>query len=100
MDAALEAALTTSRALVGIAARSMSHLDDVTLSQYRALVVLAAHGPLRSGDLADHLGVHPSTLTRLVDRLAAKRLVSRSHPSSRREVVVALEPPVCVSSTT
>ena len=41
--AATEALLLASRALVGVAARSLAGIDDVTLSQYRALVVLTTN---------------------------------------------------------
>jgi DNA-binding MarR family transcriptional regulator len=92
LDRATDAALGASRALVAISARSVAALDDVTLPQYRALVVLASVGPSSSGDLAAQLSVHPSTVTRLVDRLVAKRLVARSTPADRREVTVTIAP--------
>ena len=85
-----DAALVASRALVAIAARSMSEIGDLTLPQFRALVVLASHGPTTSSDLAAALSVHASTITRMVDRLAAKGYVTRSTPGDRREVVVAV----------
>jgi DNA-binding MarR family transcriptional regulator len=67
--------------------------QDVTLPQYRALVVLTSRGPQRPSELAEALGVHPSTITRLCDRLSAKRLVQRAEsPRSRREVVIELSP--------
>jgi DNA-binding MarR family transcriptional regulator len=64
--------------LVGVAARSLGELpDDVTLPQFRALVVLS-DGELRPmGELAEELALHPSTATRLVDRLVDRRLVRR-----------------------
>lgn len=86
--AAAEAALVASRALVAVSARSMQALDDVTLPQFRALVILASRGPITSSDLAAALHVHASSVTRLVDRLAAKGLVQRTVPGDRREVVV------------
>ena len=91
-DELTEAVLTASRALVGVAARSLSAAtDDVTLPQYRALVVLAARGPRRVGDLAESLGVHPSTATRLCDRLVDRRLVRRAiDRTNRRETTIAL----------
>ncbi len=89
-----EAVLTASRALVGVAARSLAAAaDDVTLPQYRALVVLAARGPQRVGDLAEALGVHPSTATRLCDRLVDRQLVRRAvDRTNRRETTIALSP--------
>jgi DNA-binding MarR family transcriptional regulator len=92
VDAVTDALLSASRALVAVAARSIAAFaDDVTLPQYRALVVLASRGPQNMGALATELGVHPSTATRLVDRLVARRLVQRAPaPDSRREVVLSL----------
>src|SRR5689334_2865584 len=56
---------------------------------YRILVVLCANGPMRSGDLAERLGVHQSTLTRTADRLVAGEWVRRkTRRESRREVLV------------
>lgn len=87
-----EAALVASRALIGIAVRSLDRLDDLTIPQFRALVVLASRGPTSSSELAAALGVHPSTVTRLVDRLVAKGFVQRSTPADRREVLVSVTP--------
>jgi DNA-binding MarR family transcriptional regulator len=91
-DELVDAVLRASRVLVSVAARSLAAIDDdVTLPQYRALVVLASRGPRRPSELAELLGVHPSTITRLCDRLAAKRLVRRTGSAvNRREVVVEL----------
>jgi DNA-binding MarR family transcriptional regulator len=89
---ATDAVLVASRALVGVAARSLAETEDtVTLVQYRALVLLAARGSMNVGSLADALNVHQSTATRLCDRLVTRGLVDRD-PSeqSRREVVVSL----------
>ncbi len=87
-----DAVLVASRALVGVAARSLAETEDtVTLVQYRALVLLAARGEMNVGTLAEALAVHQSTATRLCDRLVKRGLVERSAaPQSRREVVVSL----------
>ena len=84
--------LTASRALVGVAARSLAVVDsEVTLPQYRALVVLASRGPRLVGELAEALGIHPSTATRLCDRLVAKKLVTRAPGrDNRRETTISL----------
>jgi DNA-binding MarR family transcriptional regulator len=86
--------LTASRALMGIAVRSIAAVeDDVTLVQYRALVLLTSRGDLNVSDLAEALGVHPSTATRLCDRLVAKDLVARATSvESRREIVLTVAP--------
>ncbi|MEO8693577.1 MAG: MarR family transcriptional regulator [Acidimicrobiales bacterium] len=92
LEAVTEAVLNASRALIGVAARSIAESsDDVTLPQYRALFVLSSRGPQTVGSLAESLSVHPSTATRLCDRLVAKKLVlRRSTPENRREVSVSL----------
>lgn len=86
--------LQASRSLVAIAARSLADVqDDVTLPQYRAIVVLCARGPIAMGELADALACSASTATRLCDRLVAKDLVERSpREDNRREVVVQSAP--------
>jgi DNA-binding MarR family transcriptional regulator len=90
----VDAVLRASRVLLAVAVRSLAEVDDdVTLPQYRALVVLASRGPQRPTELADALAVHPSTVTRLCDRLVAKRLVHRGEsPTNRREVSIRLTP--------
>jgi DNA-binding MarR family transcriptional regulator len=90
----LDAVLAASRALVAVAAHSLSGLaEDVTLVQYRVLVELAARGPQHVASLAAVLGVDPSTATRMCDRLVRKGLVSRRRASTdRRTVRVSLAP--------
>jgi DNA-binding MarR family transcriptional regulator len=79
---------------VGVAARSLAATEDiVSLVQYRALVLLASRGDLNVGTLAEGLGVHQSTATRLCDRLVTKGLIDRAtSATSRREVLVTLSP--------
>jgi DNA-binding MarR family transcriptional regulator len=90
-----DAVLYASRVLVAVAARSLAGVaDQVTLPQYRALVVLAAKGPQSLRELAEVLDVHTSTATRMCDRLVRKRLVRRRQSrQDRREVVLDLTPP-------
>lgn len=67
--------------------------DTITLVQYRALVLLASRGDMNVGVLAEGLGVHQSTATRLCDRLVTKGLIDRATSAeSRREVLVRLTP--------
>ena len=92
VDDVVDGVLRSSRVLVSIAARSLAGVaDKVTVPQYRALVVLASRGPQNAGALAEVLGVHSSTLTRLCDRLVHKGLITRREsPINRREVLVRL----------
>lgn len=87
-EAAVQALMLASRAFVGLAARSLAGVDgDVTLSQFRTLVVLAVRGPQRSVDIAEELRVNPSTGTRMCDRLIRKGLVRRMRSTTDRRVV-------------
>lgn len=85
-DATMDAVLAASRVLIAVAARSVSAADeDVTLPQYRTLVVLSYKGPQRTIDLAEELGVMSSTATRMIDRLVRRKLVHRTaHPEDGR----------------
>lgn len=78
IDAALDAIVAGSRVLVAISTRSLeATAHDVTLAQCRALATLGQLGPLSLGSLATALGVHPSTATRMCDRLIEKGFVQR-----------------------
>jgi DNA-binding MarR family transcriptional regulator len=90
-DDLVDALLAASRALVAVAARSLADAGDITLPQYRALIVLATRPGITVGDLAAALDVHPSTATRLCDRLVAKKLVRRAQsPEDRRSIRLEL----------
>ena len=93
-DDLVDTVLAASRALVAVAARSLAAAgDEVTLPQYRALVVLAASGPQGTADLAAALAVNPPTATRMCDRLVRKGLVRRHRQAGdRRTVRIALTP--------
>lgn len=92
VDAVTRAALTASRVLVGVSARSLAAVEDrVTLPQFRLLVVLSAHGATKLVALADLLRVNPSTAMRMVDRLIAAGLADRQiNPDNRRETLLGL----------
>jgi DNA-binding MarR family transcriptional regulator len=66
---------------------------DITVSQGYSVMALPRDGVVGMGALGEALGVAPSTATRMVDQLVAKRLVERrSAPEDRRAVRVALTP--------
>jgi DNA-binding MarR family transcriptional regulator len=94
IDAVTDAVLLASRALMGVVVRSLAIVeDDVTLVQYRALVVLASRGKQGGSELADALGVQPSTATRLCDRLVAKGFIRRATSrQSGREIALTVTP--------
>lgn len=83
--------MRASRALVAVAARSLADLGDVTLSQYRALILVSARPGIGVSELATSVGVHPTTATRLTDRLVRKGLVLRAGaPQDRRVTTLRL----------
>ncbi len=88
----VDAVLTASRVLVAIAARSLADAgEEVTLTQYRALVVLASRGPQSVAALAEAVAVTPPTASRLCDRLVRKGLVRRrADRRDRRQVRIGL----------
>lgn len=88
----IDAFISASRALVAVAVRSLADVaEQVTLTQYRTLVVLASRGPQRLTELAQAVGVTPATATRMCDRLLVKRLiVRRTERGDRRNVRISL----------
>lgn len=91
-DELVDAVMTTSRTLLAVVVRSLAAVDeDVTLPQYRALVVLGQRGRMRPAELAAALAVTPPTCTRMCGRLEAKGLAVRERPADdRRAVAVSL----------
>ena len=90
LDEIINGILTASRVLVGVSARSLADIG-VTPAQFRTLVVLSSRGNSRMVELAERLGVGPSTALRSVDRLESAGLVERTPATrDRREVVVGL----------
>jgi DNA-binding MarR family transcriptional regulator len=66
---------------------------SVTMAQMRVLMLLSAVGEARMSDLAHQLGISPSTLSSLVDRLVEARFVTRRDDArDRRSVLVSLAP--------
>ncbi len=82
----VDAVLLASRALVAMAARTLAPIEEqLTASQWRALVVVAQRQGTALHEVATALGVHPSTATRTCDRLVAAHLISRNDdPDDRR----------------
>jgi DNA-binding MarR family transcriptional regulator len=91
-EAAVDAVLSASRSLIAVATRSLgAAADETSIAQYRTLVVLASRGPQRLVDMADALGVAPSTAGRMCDRLVRKGLVRRHRArTDRRSVLVSV----------
>jgi DNA-binding MarR family transcriptional regulator len=85
-----DAVIVASRALLALVARTIAPaLEQVSLQQFRILVVLTGAGPHRLGALAARLDVVPSTFSRTIDRMEAGGWAARTpSPDSRREVIV------------
>ncbi|MDN5764309.1 MAG: MarR family transcriptional regulator [Humibacillus sp.] len=90
----VDAVLAASRVLVGVAAGALADLEpEVTMPQFRALVLIDMHETLTVAHLADALAVVPSTATRMCDRLVAKHLIKRTTDrTNRRQVTLRLQP--------
>ncbi len=86
------AALLASRAIASMAQVALSDVtDEVTLAQYRTLVVLAQQGPQNLVNLAGEIGVTPATATRMCDRLVGKKLITREpQDQDRRHIRLVL----------
>jgi len=85
---AAEVLQAATRVLAGVALRSLDVLDSaVTLPQFRLLAVLADLGSAPSGRAARALGLDPSTITRLADRMVAAGHVARGADPHHRGVV-------------
>ena len=73
--------------------RSMQTLAPfgITPGQNRAISVLLRHGPMRLGDLAEHLHIAPRSATEVADALEERGLIARSpDPADRRATVITL----------
>ena len=58
---------------------------DLTMAQFKSVLLLVYTGGMTSGSLAEQLGVCPSAVTQLVDRLVDQQLMVReSDPVDRR----------------
>ncbi len=90
--ALIDAVLAASRVVVAVATRALAGVaPDVTLPQFRTLVLLDQHGTISVRELAESLGTAPSTASRMCDRLVAKGLLARGpHPDDRRQVQLSV----------
>ncbi|SFC64696.1 transcriptional regulator, MarR family [Nocardioides terrae] len=88
----IDAVMMALQALVGIAAQSITQVEDqVTLPQLRVLVLIASRGTLNLNALAEAMNVHPSNASRSCDRLVAAGLLSRTEsPLDRRHLILGL----------
>lgn len=92
MEEQVQAVLAASRVMSAVVAESVTPIaDHVTLAQYRALLIVAANGPINLNAVAAALGVHPSNATRACDRLVEAGLLARTESAvDRRRVELSL----------
>lgn len=88
-ESELAEAIRGVRAVAGLISGSLVEpLEQVTMPQYRALVLLRALGPTPAGLLAERLGMQPSASSRLVGRLVRGGWIRRTTEATDRRVVV------------
>jgi DNA-binding MarR family transcriptional regulator len=85
---AIDSAIDAAGVLMGVAARSVQHVEDIVTSpQLRVLMLIELSGPQTLGGVAAELGVHASNATRTCDKLVQAKLISRREaPEDRRFV--------------
>jgi len=90
--AELEAVQAACRVLVAISSQSIAAVEDqVDLTQFRALVILASRGSVSLGELADAAKLHLSTASRMCDRMVVAGLMNRADdPANRRQLMLTL----------
>jgi DNA-binding MarR family transcriptional regulator len=90
--AEVDAIMPALQTLVGVAAQSVTEVEDqVTLPQLRVLVLIASRGSMNLNALAHAMGVHPSNASRSCDRLVAAGLLRRTEsPLDRRSLALGL----------
>ncbi|HET9126516.1 MAG TPA: MarR family transcriptional regulator [Propionibacteriaceae bacterium] len=77
-----------TRDLVDLATRSVdAAAPGVSLPQMRLMFALSDSGPIPSSTLARSVGVSPSSVTRMVDRLVRAGLVDRRENTGNRSMV-------------
>jgi DNA-binding MarR family transcriptional regulator len=81
-----------TRDLAGVALRSIDQLgDDLSLPQFRLLLVVYENGPCSSVEVARAMGLAASSVTRLADRLTESgHVVRRADPGNRTVVILDL----------
>jgi DNA-binding MarR family transcriptional regulator len=88
----IDAVSRASRALVGIAAASIASVDEnVTVPQWRVLVMVDTRGPLNLAAVAAGLDVNPSNASRICDRLIKAGWLDRQEsPTDQRNITLSL----------
>ena len=89
----LPMSLVRAREAVMIPIRAMLHKSGLTEQQWRILRVLEECGPIDATKLSRRAGLLAPSLTRIIDAMSEKELVSRQpDPNDRRRQVISLLP--------
>ena len=85
------AAMAVLRAMVTIADATVGrNTEQLTLTQFRALRVVAGRTPVTVGKVARELAMNPSSVTRACARLVTLNLLEKAaNPLNRRETLLA-----------
>lgn len=87
-----DAVLAACRVLVALTAQSIAAVDDLAdVTQVRVLVIVASTEPVSLGTVAEAARLHPSTASRLCDRMVGDGLLDRrDDPNDRRALNLRL----------
>jgi DNA-binding MarR family transcriptional regulator len=92
VSADVDAVLAACRVLVALSAQSIAAVDDLAdITQVRVLVIVASTEPVSLSVVAEAAQLHPSTASRLCDRMVSEGLLDRrDDPSNRRTLNLRL----------
>jgi DNA-binding MarR family transcriptional regulator len=71
--------------------QSVTRQTDITPRQFGVLMALLQQGPMTPSALADHISCDRNTLSEMLKRMTARRLISKkNHPGDRRSIQVQI----------
>jgi DNA-binding MarR family transcriptional regulator len=71
--------------------QSVTRQTDITPRQFGVLMALLQQGPMTASDLAERISCDRNTLSEMLKRMTARRLISKkSHPGDRRSIEVQI----------
>jgi DNA-binding MarR family transcriptional regulator len=93
MLAALDRLTTAAVGVTALALAETAAAHDLTLAQWRALVVISASDGLRAGEVASRIGMSRPSMSRLVRRLQRRGVVFVAEdPDDRRATILRATP--------
>lgn len=71
--------------------QSVTRQTDITPRQFGVLMALLQEGPMTASALAERISCDRNTLSEMLKRMTARRLISKkSHPADRRSIQVQI----------